>query len=92
VENRRVHTCTSERPHTRLFRRLPHGQAEAERRRPGRQAVAALVSGDDDDLREQGVPLEDVQRLAGQPDPRTTRHYDRRDNKIAQNIFERISI
>jgi hypothetical protein len=28
------------------------------------------------------VPLEDVQRLAGHADPRTTRLYDRRQNKI----------
>ena len=44
------------------------------------------------DLLEQGVPLEDVQRLAGHADPRTTRLYDRRDNKITRNIVERISI
>jgi site-specific recombinase XerD len=41
------------------------------------------------DLLEQGVPLEDVQRLA---DPRTTRLYDRGDKKITRNIVERISI
>jgi integrase/recombinase XerD len=34
------------------------------------------------ELLEQGVPLEDVQRLAGRGDPRTTRLYDRRDKKI----------
>jgi integrase/recombinase XerD len=44
------------------------------------------------DLLEQGVPLEDVQRLAGHSDPRTTRLYDRRDSKITRNIVERISI
>jgi site-specific recombinase XerD len=44
------------------------------------------------DLLEQGVPLEDVQRLAGHSDPRTTRLYDRRDKKITRNIVERISI
>jgi integrase/recombinase XerD len=44
------------------------------------------------DLLEQGVPLEDVQRLAGHADPRTTRLYDRRQKKIARNIVERISI
>lgn len=44
------------------------------------------------DLLEQGVPLEDVQRLAGHADPRTTRLYDRRDRKITRNIVERISI
>jgi site-specific recombinase XerD len=44
------------------------------------------------DLLEQGVPLEDVQRLAGHADPRTTRLYDRRQNRITRNIVERISI
>lgn len=44
------------------------------------------------DLLEQGVPLEDVQRLAGHADPRTTRLYDRRSRKITRNIVERISI
>jgi len=44
------------------------------------------------DLLEQGVPLEDVQRLAGHADPRTTRLYDRRDKKITRNVVERISI
>jgi integrase/recombinase XerD len=44
------------------------------------------------DLLEHGVPLEDVQRLAGHADPRTTRLYDRRDKKITRNIVERISI
>lgn len=34
------------------------------------------------DLLEQGVPLEDVQRLAGHADPRTTRLYDRRQKKM----------
>jgi site-specific recombinase XerD len=44
------------------------------------------------DLLEQGIPLEDVQRLAGHADPRTTRLYDRRQKKITRNIVERISI
>jgi integrase/recombinase XerD len=44
------------------------------------------------DLLEQGVPLEDVQRLAGHADPRTTRLYDRRQKKITHNVVERISI
>jgi integrase len=44
------------------------------------------------DLLEQGVPLEDVQRLAGHADPRTTRLYDRRDKKITQNVVARISV
>ncbi len=44
------------------------------------------------DLLEQGVPLEDGQRLAGHADPRSTRLYDRRQEKITRNIVERISI
>jgi integrase/recombinase XerD len=44
------------------------------------------------DLLEQGVPLEDVQRLAGHADPRTTRLYDRRQQRITRSIVERISI
>jgi integrase/recombinase XerD len=44
------------------------------------------------DLLTQGVALEDVQRLAGHADPRTTRLYDRRDRKITRNIVERISV
>lgn len=44
------------------------------------------------DLLEQSVPLEDVQRLAGHADPRTTRLYDRRQKRITRNTVERISI
>jgi integrase/recombinase XerD len=44
------------------------------------------------DLLTQGVPLEDVQYLAGRSDPRTTRLYDRRQKKVTRNIVERISI
>ncbi|TWU58971.1 Tyrosine recombinase XerC [Rubripirellula tenax] len=44
------------------------------------------------DLLSQGVPLEDVQQLAGHADPRTTRLYDRRNRKVTRNIVERISI
>jgi site-specific recombinase XerD len=44
------------------------------------------------DLLTQGVPLEDVQYLAGHADARTTRLYDRRDKKVTRNIVERISI
>ena len=44
------------------------------------------------DLLEQGVPLEDVQFLAGHADPRTTRLYDRRQRRVTRNIVERISI
>ncbi len=44
------------------------------------------------DLLNQGVPLEDVQHLAGHADPRTTRLYDRRKRKVTRNIVERISV
>lgn len=44
------------------------------------------------DLLSQGVPLEDVQLLAGHADPRTTRLYDRRHRHVTRNIVERISI
>jgi integrase/recombinase XerD len=43
------------------------------------------------DLLTQGVPLEDVQYLAGHADPRTTRLYDRRQKRVTRNIVERIS-
>jgi len=44
------------------------------------------------DLLTQGVPLEDVQYLAGHSSPRTTELYDRRQKKVTRNIVERISI
>jgi site-specific recombinase XerD len=44
------------------------------------------------DLLTQGLPLEDVQYLAGHADPRTTRLYDRRHKRVTRNIVERISI
>ncbi len=44
------------------------------------------------DLLKQGVPLEDVQYLAGHAEPRTTGLYDRRQEKVTRNIVERISI
>lgn len=44
------------------------------------------------DLLGQGVPLEDVQYLAGHADPRTTRLYDRRSKRVTRNVVERISI
>lgn len=44
------------------------------------------------DLLNHGVPLEEVQHLAGHADPRTTRLYDRRKKMVTRNIVERISI
>lgn len=43
-------------------------------------------------LLNQGVALEDVQRLAGHADPRTTRLYDRRPQVITRQVVERITI
>ena len=40
----------------------------------------------------QGVPLEDVQYLAGHADARTTRLYDRRQKSVTRNTVEKISI
>ena len=48
--------------------------------------VAAIT-----DLLTQGVPLEDVQYLAGHSEPRTTALYDRRQKRVTRNIVERIS-
>lgn len=44
------------------------------------------------DLLNQGVSLESVQYLAGHSDPRTTRLYDRRQQKVTRNLVERISV
>lgn len=44
------------------------------------------------DLLGQGVPLQDVQYLAGNADPRTTRLYDRRQRRVTRSLVNRISI
>jgi site-specific recombinase XerD len=49
--------------------------------------VTAITS-----LLEQGVPMEDVQYLAGHSEPRTTTLYDRRKKRVTRNIVERIPI
>jgi integrase/recombinase XerD len=49
--------------------------------------VTAITS-----LLEQGVPMEDVQYLAGHAEPRTTTLYDRRKKEVTRNIVERIPI
>ena len=43
-------------------------------------------------LLSQGISLEQVQILAGHTDPRTTRLYDRREQKVTRNLVERISV
>jgi integrase/recombinase XerD len=49
--------------------------------------VAAITG-----LLTQGVPMEDVQYLAGHAEPRTTGLYDRRQKRVTRNIVERIPI
>jgi integrase/recombinase XerD len=44
------------------------------------------------DLLTQGVPLEDVQYLAGHAEAKTTGLYDRRQKRVTRNIVERISV
>ena len=44
------------------------------------------------DLLSQDMPLDQVQYLLGHADPRTTRLYDRRQQKVSRNIVERISV
>ena len=58
-----------------------------ERLSPHSFRVAAIT-----DLLTQGVPLEDVQHLAGHAEPRTTGLYDRRQKRVTRNIVERISL
>lgn len=41
---------------------------------------------------ENGGRLSEAQRMAGHADPRTTRLYDRRDQKITRGEVERITI
>ncbi|MEZ6032018.1 MAG: tyrosine-type recombinase/integrase [Planctomycetaceae bacterium] len=59
---------------------------------PLRLSAHSLRVGTITDLLNQGVPLSDVQHLAGHADPRTTKLYDRRHKSITRNIVERISI
>ncbi len=44
------------------------------------------------DILSQGISLSDAQYLAGHADPRTTRLYDRRQQRVTRNIVERISV
>jgi integrase/recombinase XerD len=44
------------------------------------------------DLLRQGIPLVDVQWLAGHAVPRTAGLFDRQQKKVTRNLVERISI
>ncbi|MDQ3332429.1 MAG: site-specific integrase, partial [Planctomycetota bacterium] len=71
----------------RMVKRRMRNAGLSDRFSPHSFRVTAIT-----DLLEQGVPLEDVQQLAGHADPRTTRLYDRRHRKVSRNIVERISV
>ena len=71
----------------RMIKRRMRAAGLPERLSPHSFRVATIT-----DLLSQGVPLEDVQNLAGHSDPRATRLYDRRQRKVTRNIVERISI
>jgi integrase/recombinase XerD len=71
----------------RIVKRRLHNAGLPTRLSPHSFRVTAIT-----DLLSQGVPLEDVQFLVGHSDPRTTRLYDRRQQKVSRNIVERISI
>ncbi len=71
----------------RMIKRRMQGAGLPKRLSPHSFRVATIT-----DLLSQGVPLEDVQHLAGHADPRTTRLYDRRQRKVTRNVVERISI
>jgi len=68
------------------------------KRRMGAIGLPAMLSphsfrvGAINDLLTQGVPLEEVQHLAGHADPRTTRLYDRRQRRVTRAIVDRISV
>lgn len=71
----------------RMVKRRMRAAGLSERLSPHSFRVTTIT-----DLLSQGVPLEDVQNLAGHADPRTTRLYDRRQRKVTRNIVERISV
>ena len=71
----------------RMVKRRLKGAGLSKRISPHSFCAATITN-----LLEQGVPLEDVQYLAGHADPRTTRLYDRRQRRVTRSIVERISI
>jgi site-specific recombinase XerD len=70
-----------------LFKRRVKDAGMPEHLSPHSFRVTAIT-----DLLHQGVPLEDVQYLAGHAEARTTGLYDRRQKQVTRNIVERISI
>lgn len=70
-----------------LFKRRVKDAGLPEHLSPHSFRVTAIT-----DLLSQGIPLEDVQYLAGHAEPRTTGLYDRRQKQVTRNIVERISI
>ena len=89
--NRRTGTLTSRPMSTgdmaRMFKRRCRQIHLPPRLSPHSMRVTTIT-----DLLSSGVPLEDVQNLAGHSDPRTTRLYDRRQRTVTRNIVERISV
>ena len=71
----------------RMVKRRMKDAGLPERLSPHSFRVTAIT-----DLLNQGVPLEDVQHLAGHSDARTTRLYDRRQKVVTRNVVERISV
>lgn len=70
-----------------------HGETPNKGRRSAIATVSAFLRVPTiTDLLSQGVPLGDVQHLAGHADPLTTRLYDRRHRQVTRNIVERTSI
>jgi integrase/recombinase XerD len=81
-----AHALTSKAICEMVKRRLKAAKLP-ERLSPHSFRVTAIT-----DLLTQGVPLDDVQYLAGHSSPRTTGFYDRRRKKVTRNIVGKISI
>jgi len=91
ASNGRTRTLTGKAMTTKriceLFKRRLKDAGLPEHLSPHSFRVTAIT-----DLLQQGIPLEDVQYLAGHAEPRTTGLYDRRQKQVTRNIVERISI
>ena len=57
-----------------------------------RDSPHSFRAADITDLLGHAAQLKDVQQLTGHVDPRTTRLYDRRQQRVTRNIVERIPI